>query len=364
MAADLQAIITKVRRLTRSPSQSQISDADITEYANTFLIYDFPEQIRTFNFRETFSWTCNPFQDEYPTDIVAGADNQLNNFKNFYISVHPPVFIAGYDQFYTQSREQFFGIYPQVRSIASIGVFGDGITTTFTGQINANQATFVPGQTTVNSILQNKVLFSSFDSAGNALAMVDVPLINPLSFQFLPQGNLYPSGLQPTIPSLWPTVLDPNNNIDYVTGQFTVTFSSAPGANVPIDSQSVPSPVGIPQALLYYDNKFTLRPVPDQPYTIDFEVYVRPLNLDPESNDTPQLEEYWQLIALAAARKIFQDKMDLDSVAMIEPEFREQMRLCLRRTIVQNTNERVATIYTENNNTGWGTGSGWGMGSM
>lgn len=361
MAADLTAIITKVRRLTRSPSTAQISDADITEYANTFTIYDFPEQLRTFNFRETFSWTCAAFQDEYPTDVIGVPGYQLNDFKNLYISIHPPLFIAGYDQFYTQSREQFFGIYPQVRSIASIGQFGDAITTLFTGQINANQAVFVPGQTTINTILQGKVLFSSTDLNGNALAMVDVPLINPVTLQFLPQGNLYPSGTQPTDPKLFPTVLDPNNNVNYVTGQFTVTFLTAPGANVPIDSQSVPSPVGIPQAMLFYDNLFTIRPVPDQPYTINFEVYKRPFALNAISNPFPALEEYWQLIAYGASRKIFQDRMDLDSVAMIEPEFREQMRLCLRRTIVQNTNERVATIYTEQTQFGMSSG-GFGFG--
>jgi hypothetical protein len=364
MAADLTAIITKVRRLTRTPSTAQLSDADITEYINTFTIYDFPEQLRTFNFRETFSWTCNPFQDEYPIDIDAGVFNQLRNFKNLYITIHPPLYIAGFQQMYTQSREQFFGIYPQVRSIASIGQFGDGVTTQFTGTINANQAIIAPGQVTPNTILQRKVLFSSFGTNGNSLAMVDVPLVDPTTFQFLPIGNLYQADSQPTDPLNFPTVVDPNNTINYVTGQFTVTFPFAPGNQVPIDSQSVPAAVGIPQAMLFYDNMFTLRPVPDQPYTIDFEVYRRPFSLNAISNPNPALEEYAQLIAYGAARKVFQDRMDPDSLTIVEPEFREQMRLCLRRSIVQYTNERTSTIYTEqtqfgiqNNGFGFGGGS-------
>lgn len=364
MAADLNAIMTKVRRLTRTPSTAQLSDADLVEYINTFTIYDFPEQLRTFNFRETFSWTCNPFQDEYPIDIDAGAFNQLRNFKNLYLTIHPPLYIAGFQQMYTQSREQFFGIYPQVRSIASIGPSGDGITTQFTGVINANQAIIAPGQVTPNTILQRKVLFSSFGTNGNSLAMVDVPLVDPATFQFLPVGNLYQADTQPTDPLNFPTVLDPNNNINYVTGQFTVTFPFAPGNQVPIDSQSVPAATGIPQAMLFYDNMFTLRPVPDQPYTIDFEVYRRPFSLNQITNPNPALEEYWQLISYGAARKILQDRMDLESVALVEPEFREQMRLCLRRSIVQYTNDRTATIYTEQSAGAYGSGWFYGGGQF
>jgi hypothetical protein len=76
-------------------------------------------------------------------------------------------------------------------------------------------------------------------------------------------------------------------------------------------------------------------------------------------NQAPQLEEWWQYIAYGAAKKIFEDRMDLDSVALILPEYQKQEQLVLRRTIVQNTNERTATIYTEQ--LGGTSGSGfWG----
>lgn len=363
MASNLPAIMTKVRRLTRSPSASQLPDADLIEYINTFVLYDFPEHLRTFNYRETFSWTCNPFQDEYRTDLLSAnfPDYQLADFKNKYLTVHPPLYLAGFQQFYTQSREQFFGIYPQVRSIASIGQTGDGVTTQFSGVINANQAILVPGQVTVNTLLQGKVLFSSIDIANQGLAMVDVPVINPSTAELLTQGNLYISGQQPADN---PTTVDIFNHIDYVTGQFVVTFPSAPQVGAPINSQTVPSVVGIPQAMLFYDNMFTLRPVPDQPYTINFEVYKRPFALDQTNNPNPDLEEYWQFIALGAARKVLQDRLDLETVALLEPEYREQMRLVLRRTLVQNSNERTATIYTEQTNYSYGNGWGWGGGTF
>ena len=74
----------------------------------------------------------------------------------------------------------------------------------------------------------------------------------------------------------------------------------------------------------------------------------------------PELEEWWQYIAYGAAKKVFEDRMDLESVQSIMPEFKKQEMLCQRRTIVQNTNERTSTIYTEQTGV---TSGGWGWGS-
>ena len=55
----------------------------------------------------------------------------------------------------------------------------------------------------------------------------------------------------------------------------------------------------------------------------------------------------------------------MDSVQLIMPEFKEQEAMMLRRTIMQNTNQRVATIYTEQSSFGPGQGTwGWGGGAF
>ena len=333
----LTAIQQKVRRLTRSPSQSQLLDDDLNNYINTFIVYDFPEHLRTFQLRRPFNFWCEPFQDVYPTDTSWPTTNPLYNFQNRYITVHPPVYIAGFQAFYTQSRTQFFGIYPFVNSISSIGMTGDGATTAFSGSIQNNNGA---------PALQGNVLFSSIDTTNQGLALVDIPN-NP----FDGSGILVVPG---TTVSL--------GTINYLTGAFSFTFPSPPAAGAPINSQAYIYQPAMPIAMLYYNNEFTLRPVPDQPYQINFEVYARPTYLMSESS-TPELEEQWQYIAYGAAKKIFEDRMDMDSVAMIMPEFKVQERLCLRRTLVQNKNERTATIYTES--TEWGYNSwGWGGGQF
>lgn len=361
----LQAIQNKVRRLTRSPSTAQLTDDDLQNYINTFVVYDFPEQLRTFNLRQQFTFICNPYQDVYVTDESLNRNNPLWNFQNIYLTVHPPVYIAGFQSFYTQSREQFYNIYPNINNILSIGTTGDGGTTTFTGVITNNTGPSIPAaqnQSTV--LLQNNVLFDSIDVNGNGLSLIDVPVQDTATGNPTVNGNLYVPGLEPKDPvtgiPVLPTVIIPTNTINYVTGAFTITFPSAPAAGQLINSQTVPLVTARPQSMLFYQDQFILRPIPDQPYRINFEVDIRPtalLNL----GQTPQLEEWWQYISYGAAKKVFEDRMEMESVQMIMPEFKTQERLCLRRTLVQYANERNATIYTESSgsSSGWG---GWGFG--
>lgn len=354
----LDAIRIKVRRLTRSPSPTQITDAQIDEYVNTFIQYDLPEHLRLFSLRTTHSFTTQPYQDTYPTDVTsfAGAiSNPLYDFKNKFITVHPPFYIAGYESFFTQSQTDFFRIYPKLQSLIDTHLRGNGITQTFTGIIRPPGGLTPAGKT---SLLQHEVLISSVDINNNGLAKVDRPLVGAYGNN-LSQGNLYDTGSIPEVP---PTLVDSTNTIDYVTGAFTVTFPSPPANGEKIMVQTVPVQVSRPMGVLYYNNTFVVRPVPDQPYTINFEAYIRPTELL-TSNQKPELEQWHQWISYGAAKKVFEDRMDMESVQMIMPEFKQQERLVLRRTLVQQSNEEVATIY--NDNTAGKYGAGWfGGGSL
>jgi hypothetical protein len=351
VSSNLQTIRNKIRLLTRSMSPSVLTDAQIDSYVNTFVLYDFPEHLRLFNLRTTFTFFTKPFIDVYAssTDI----NDPLYDFTNRYITVHPPIYIAGYSALFLESREQFFGIYPMLNSISSIGVTGDGVTTQFSGVINTQQAIIPPSVTQTVLLLQNNVLFSTLATDNSGLAMIDFPISNTI-------GNLYVPGTAPTST----TVQDPNNYINYLTGQFVVTFLDetgspvAPGPGVTIDSQTVPQQPTLPQTMLFYDGKFTLRPVPDQAYRVQMEVYIRPSELL-SSNQSPELQEWWQYIAYGAAKKVFEDRMDLDSVQMIMPEYKKQETLILRRTIVQQTSQCVSTIYTQDTGAAGAYGPGW-----
>ena len=87
------------------------------------------------------------------------------------------------------------------------------------------------------------------------------------------------------------------------------------------------------------------------------EVYKRPDELL-DTAQSPELSEWWQYIAYGCAKKVFEDRMDPESVQTIMPEFKKQEALINRRTIVQQTEQRTATIYTENVAGMYGTGFG------
>ena len=121
----------------------------------------------------------SPFSPNRMLTNYTASDNvndPLYDFLNRYITVHPPIYIAGFEALFLESREQFYGIYPKIESISSIGVTGDGITTTFSGVVNTQQATIPPNLQQTIILLQNNVLFSSIDSNNAGLALIDYPV--------------------------------------------------------------------------------------------------------------------------------------------------------------------------------------------
>lgn len=310
---NLEAIQDKIRRLTRSPSESQLSTYAINQYINTFLLYDLPEQLRLFNLHTQRNIQLNAYQDTY--DLTSLTDDDGNALSDIVINLNQPIYIDGYKSFFTQSRDEFYNVYPQNKNIVQIGT-GNGANTAFSYTISNGY--LLPGSVTVTSIdASNNSLYLSDDSAG-AL-----------------------SG-------------DGTGTVDYITGLITVTaFNTAPASTQPVNAHLVQYTPGRPAAVLYFQNSLIVRPVPDQPYTLNFEYYIQPTELL-TSNQSPQLRQWWQYIAYGAAKKVFEDRMDQESVQAIMPEFKQQERFVLRRTLVQNATQRTATIYSQQ--TGLGSG--------
>lgn len=324
----LTAIQTKVRRITRSPSLSQLSDTDLNQYINTFVLYDMPANLRLFNLRTTLTFYTQPFVDTYATNTTVPTD-PLYNFKNKYIAVHPPIFLAGIQGFYTQWRDVFYGYYPQTNTIAQTGLVGDGTAGPFFGTVTAHP------------MIQNNVIFTCLTPLGEAMVLIDYPYSNT-------EGALGIPGIPP------PVFPFPYGFINYVTGTFTnLTFPNFTQNLSPIICENIGYQPGKPLAVLYYADQFTVRPIPDRVYPIQIEVDARPTELLAQ-NQNPDLEQWWQYVSLGSALKVFQDRMDLDSVQMLMPEYKHQETLVLRTTLTQQANERTVTIYTQGKNYGFG----------
>ena len=98
---------------------------------------------------------------------------------------------------------------------------------------------------------------------------------------------------------------------------------------------------------MYFQDYFTLRPVPDSAYRVEINTYRRPVDLLAVDGDDPEIAQWWQFLALGAAIKVLQDRQDTDSIENIAPFFEEQKQLVLQRTVKQQTPQRVGTIYSQ-----------------
>lgn len=341
VTSNLTMIRTTVRRITRKLSANDVSDAELDEAINTFLLYDFPEILRLFDLRRTFSFYTSANIDQYYTNpnstitdpTVGNETFSMFDFKNLIITSHTPIYIGGYRSFMTVDETTFFGQWPKIQQKRQIAT-GDGATTNFTGTLDD-----IP-------IYSRAVLFEGLDANGVSQQLIDRPLVSTTAGQLgieTINGNLYnPRG---TVPE-YPTAVIATNTINYKTGVYDITFSVAPAANAKIYIHAQPYQVGRPTSVLFYNNTFTLRPSPDGAYEVKLEAYVRPTELLSASQE-PELEQHWQFIAYGAGIKLLQWMSDWDTAQQLAEEFERQKLFVQRRTLEQLSDERSATIFSE-----------------
>lgn len=313
----LTQIRTKVRRLTGRPSPQQISNDQIDEYINTFYLYDMPETLRLVTQQTVFEFMTEKNVDTYDMNtqtVWTGASNE--RVVDVYITVSPPVYIAGYQSFWSQSREQFFRTYPALAQITD-QIQGDGTPGPYT-YIFAN-----------TPIFQYNVTAGAIDNTGSTINCVDVPISRTTGSWKEVNTNISVTG-----------------SIDYIAGSLSISFANPIPAGNKITFTAVPYQPSRPQAVLFYNNVFTLRPVPDANYLVRMNAYKRPTALL-DSGESPELKQWWQYLAYGAAIKVFQDLQDPEGQAAVMPEFERQEVMVLRRTIIERTQQRTSTIYTE-----------------
>lgn len=313
--SSLTMIRTKVRRLTRSPSTSQITNDQLDEYINTFILYDFPEIKLT----KKFSFYTIPNVDTYDTNTTNATD-PLYNFKNKYVNIMAPVYIEGSVGAVVKSWETMNDMFSSLTYEENIGT-GDDSTVLFSGTFS-----HFP-------VLANSVTVSSVDADGKPILLKDNPDYDGTTGFQLQTGDF-----------VVPNDTADKGDINYLTGVYSITFDTAPGSGEPVVSKVFYYAAGKPTAVLFTENKMIVRPVPDKTYRIDIMAVQRPTELL-DVAETTELGQYWQYIAYGAAKKIFEDRMDMASVEAIMPEFERQRCLVLERQARNRTDQRAATIY-------------------
>lgn len=336
--------MSKVRKVTARPSQTQLSDVELIKYINTFYIYDMPAHLKmeSLRYNYQFTTTANIPVYDFPT--------------NLYITEMPPVYIGGYQSYFTESRENFFRINPRLSFLQQSVYTGNNTVGPYTGQVLTNLPIVPgfkpnpPGAYSDSTITDIEARFINWNVLVSALGTPDPISGIPPSITLVDdgQGNLFDPTDTSTLPAL------ARGTINYITGAISITnFASIIPSGNAINVQYVPYVASRPQSAVFFQDQIILYPVPDQAYTVSFEAYKYPADFFIAANGTfngtlnPQLNEWWQLLAYGAADKIFADNGDFENMQKYRPLLDEQMRLVLRRTIVEQTSERTASIYSE-----------------
>ncbi len=341
--ATLADIITKIRRLTGSANDFQLTDDIIEDYINSFYLYDLPAEFRSLKLR-----------DKYTFNTIQGIDTYPFNSEN-YTTVDMPCYCAKREIKLFQDPWSFYGVNFNWQLQSNI-TQGNNVIGPYSGTVQG-----VPILRSINSQYQNGILNINYPAGyvQNILitANTDTSTLNITDDGF---GNLN------EITSTGVLVASNIGTVNYQTGNFTITnFSQIiPGGNQ-IQVQYNNLTLSIPLSIMFYQNQFTLRPVPDQGYTIELLAYRQPtqaLMAAPANSGNPELNEWWELLAFGASKKIYEDRFDSDGVALMDKSLVERYSVAESRTYAQIGTQSIQTLYSDQLQQNYGS-NGWGFGT-
>lgn len=354
---NLAAIILKFRKLTGAANTLQITDNDVKDYINSFYSYDFPAQFRSLKLK-----------DKYTFNTIQGVDTYAFNSEQ-YTTVEMPCYCMKREIKLFQDPWSFYGVnfnWQQQQNFAFVtAALGSGpytgtcTATPLIRSVNNDPSTQATPNTPPNTL--NPTSYPNQGYSGYPAGRVQNILItvNTASGTL----NVTDDGNGKLIGDI--TVAAGTNTINYQTGAISVKFSAVPPSGNAIQIQYNPVQESIPLSIMFFQNQFTLRPVPDKGYTVELIAYRQPsqalLALGANAG-TPELSEWWECLAFGAAKKFYEDRLDPDGVSLMDKSLRERYDVAFTRTYAQLGKQRVNTIYADQLSGNYGS-NGWGFGS-
>ncbi len=354
------AIEQKIRRLTASASEAALPSAIIQNMVNVYYSQDFPYGIKIDQMRSVYTFFTEPYRDRYPLDV------------NYNQGVRAPHYVDGIQGSFFKDRWQFYNVWPRFPTTFH-PINGDGVTTAFSFTI--------PGP-----FLSKEVILGGVDSAGNPISVnddgngnlqlqvpnpvvsvppqYDPPITNPAipGMKNLNTGN-------PGLNNVNTQTLDPFavpypggiGTVNYVTGVFEINFPVAPASGTQITLRVCQYQTGRPYALLFWNNEFTIRPIPKFIHKIEIETYLTPVQFL-DTLDVPILNQWWQLIAYGVSMEIMRERQDTEGLENLREGFNRQEALVLERQSIEEINQPNITLFNGTQQSyGYGAGlGGWG----
>jgi len=316
----LQDIITKVRFLTASETSNQLTDTDILNFIASFYENDLPAEFRSLK-----------LADIYTFDTVRGVGTYPFDSANF-TTVNAPARIAKRNIFFTDDISQFNG-YDTYYSQQFIQQFPIG-----NGTAGIPPYAFTTQNNPILRSVNNNPASISYPT-GRVQNILITAFNTNQTFNVTDDGN---GNLVGDCVS---------GSINYDTGAVTnLVFTGSVDAGNNISIEYLPIQYRIPLSILFYQNQFSLFPIPDQGYTVEMQAYRTPNQVllnTPANQGIPELREWWELIAFGAAKKFYENRLDTDGIMMMDKALVERYSVAEARTYAQIGQEQIRTIFTD-----------------
>ena len=338
-----------VRRLTALSSQQALPSSEIQQTVNDIYTSDFPYAIKLDQMRSVYTFYTRPYIDRYPLDV------------NYNQGVRAPMYVEGIQGSFFKDRNEFYNMWPRWPTKFTPAT-GDGSTQIFNFTISGP---FLSKEVVVGCTATDGSAISIADSNGDGILYLQTP--NPVV-------SVPSYSTNPVKPGMYnvntgnPGLIQVTNvgTVDYVTGVFSINLTAVnliPAASAQFTVWVSQYQTGRPYSLLFWNNEFTIRPVPKLIHKVEIETYLTPVQFM-LTTDSPILNQWLKYIAYLTAQEILRQRQDMQGVANLDEGRLRQEALVLERQGVEEIGQRNQTVFASSNNNGNGQNQfgGWGWG--
>lgn len=395
----------KVRRLTASVNESALSTADLDQYLNNFYMNDFAYGIKIDQMRSVYTFFTKPYIDRYPLDVnfnqgvrapvyVEGILGSFTKDRTQFNNVWPrfPTKFQEGSGVSTTITGVITGIAqptnPTVITSVAHGLLTSAIVTisgvvgmtqlnsnsytitvidvnnfSLNGVDNATYGAYVSGGvwtststlyqfTLPGPFLSKEVVIGGVDSGNSPISINDDGDGNLLLMATNPFTSVPAKNSNPAFPGMYninndnPGLIQPTviGTVDYVTGDFNFLLAPQLLAGTLLTIWISQYQPGRPYSLLFWNNEFTIRPIPKLIHKVEVETYLTPVQFM-ESTDNPILNQWAQYLAYGTAMEILRDRQDFEGVDNLREGFMRQEALVLERQGIEEINQATPQLF-------------------
>lgn len=337
---NLQDIIEKIREVSASGNSLQVTDEKIIKYINSYYLYDLPNEFRNLKLKDVYTFNTTQNVDTYPFDF------------DHWETVEAPAYCGKTPMSLYQDKTQFYNYNWYTQQLQNFAI-GDG---------TAGVYTFTVQNAPILASVNNNPMTDTQLSSTQVFPVGYPPTFTESTISriqnILISANTATSTLHVTDDGAGNLIGDclPGGTINYFKGVIAgLTFNQAVPAGNNVTMQYLQSVQGKPFVMLFFQDQFVVRPVPDQAYTIEVTAYRRPSQAllgttsltAPNLNGRPEQYDWWELIVFGVAKKLYQDRLDDAGVQLMQKYYDEKLSEANTRSYAQLGSRKMATIFRD-----------------